>query len=47
LSPAGADFHLIPKAEPGVLQIVDPSGKIRHAKDDSIPSAWFLMTTVG
>jgi hypothetical protein len=38
--------HLIPETEPGLLQRLDTSGKIRYSEDDSVPATGLLMTTV-
>src|SRR5439155_17734594 len=47
LSAPGADFHLVPEMQSGLLQRVDTGGEIRDPKDDPIPTTRFLMTAVG
>jgi hypothetical protein len=41
-----AHFHVIPEMQPGFPQRLDTDGKIRHAKDDPIPAARLLMTSI-
>jgi len=47
LAAAGTSLHLIAKLHPRVLQRVDLRPQIRHAQDDSIPSARLLGFAAG
>ena len=44
---AGTDLHRITKVESGLLERLDACRQIGHAKDDSVPSPWFLPPAVG
>jgi len=44
---AGANFHLIAKMEPRLLESFDAGRKVSHLQYHAVPSARFLMLSTG